>query len=179
LETVKYYEKYECKGKTKQFKKDSLPLEVIMYIEKHATKETEKQYVLSAESVKSLLYDIVCALPQEEITLKDRIKAENEYLGYVSIRLPDAENNAYVCDIEQKGSNFRVTLYDLFTGETQTLKLKKKVYQNTPIQKGDIISYRLSAEHPWYKNDEGKWQQDFTKEKQPILGWYGINSKWD
>ena len=179
LETVKYYEKYECKGKTKQFKKDSLPIEAIMYIEKHAIKETEKQYVLSAESVKSLLYDIVCALPKEEITLKDRIKAENEYLGYVSIRLPEAENNAYVCDIEQKGSNFRVTLYDLFTGETQTLKLKKKVYQNTPIQKGDIISYRLSAEHPWYKNEEGKWQQDFTKEKQPILGWYGINPKWD
>lgn len=179
LETVKYYEKYECKGKTKQFKKDSIPLEAIMYIEKHAIKETEKQYVLSAESVKSLLYDIVCALPQEEITLKDRIKAENEYLGYISIRLPDAENNAYVCDIEQRGSNFRVTLYDLFTGETQTLKLKKKVYQNTPIQKGDIISYRLSDEYPWYKNEEGKWQQDFTKEKQPILGWYGINSKWD
>ena len=44
-------EKYECKGKTKQFKKDSLPLEAIMYIEKHAMKETEKQYVLSAESV--------------------------------------------------------------------------------------------------------------------------------
>lgn len=179
LETVEYYKKYECKGKTKQFKKDSLPLEAIMYIEKHAIKETEKQYVLSVESVKSLLHDIVCALPQEEIPLKDKIKAENEYLGYISIRLPDAENNAYVCDIEQKGSNFRVTLYDLFTGKTQTIKLKKKVYQNTPIQKGDIISYRLSSEYPWYKDSDGKWQQDFTKEKQPILGWYGINSKWD
>ena len=30
MEKVKYYEKYECKGKTKQFKKEYVTLEAIM-----------------------------------------------------------------------------------------------------------------------------------------------------
>lgn len=179
LKIVEYYSKYDCKGATKQFKKDALPLESIMYIEKHAIKETPKQYVLSAESVKALLNDIVLSIPQEDITLKEKIAAENEYLGYISLKLPDAEGVSYVCSIDPKGTNFRVTLYDLFTGETHTAKLKKKAYQNTPVQKDDIISYRLDGEYPWYKDENGDWKQDYNKEKQAVLAWYGINHRFD
>jgi DNA polymerase III alpha subunit len=179
LKTVEYYNKYQCTGATKQFKKDNLPIEAIPFIEKYAKKETEKMYQLDKEGVESLLKEVVATIPQEDLTLKEKISAESEYLGYISITIPDATGNAYVTDIESRGTNFRVTLYDLTTGKSHSVKLKKKNYQVTPIDKGAIISYRLGEEYPWYKDEEGKWKQDETKDPQPILVWYGINHKWD
>ena len=179
LKIVEYYDKYQCAGKTKQFKKDSLPLEAIPYIETYAVKETEKQYVLDADGVEKMLLEIVRNIPNEEMPLKDRLAAESEYLGYIATTIPDAQGNAFITNLEMKGNNFRISLYDLGTGEGYTVKLKKKTYQTTPINTHDIITYKLGEEHPWYKDENGKWQQDFTKEPNKILQWYGKNNRWD
>lgn len=179
LKTVEYYDKYQCAGKTKQFKKDSLPLEAIPYIETYAIKETDKQYVLDTDGVGKMLLEIVHNIPNEEIPLKDRLAAESEYLGYIATTIPDAQGNAFITNLEMKGNNFRISLYDLGTGEGYTVKLKKKTYQTTPINTHDIITYKLGEEHPWYKDENGKWQQDFTKEPNKILQWYGKNNRWD
>lgn len=179
LKTVEYYDKYKCTGATKQFKKDNLPIEAIPFIEKCAVKETDKTYVLDVAAVKSLLREIVSTIPQEDLPLKEKLSAESEYLGYISTTIPDANGNAFVTAIEPRGANFRISFYDLTTGEFYSVKLKKRMYQVIPINVGTIISYRLGKECPWYKDEDGKWQQDTTKEKQPFLAWYGANHKWD
>ena len=179
LKTVEYYNKYQCTGKTKQFKKDSLPLEAIPYIENYVIKETEKQYVLEAEGVEKMLEDIVSHIPEEELPLKERLSAEAEYLGYIATTIPSAVETGYVADIIQKGTNYRVNLYDLSTGDMLSVKLKKKTYQVTPIAKGDIVGYRITYEYPWKKDENGKWVVDFDRDKEPILSWYGRNTRWD
>ena len=183
LKTVEYYNKYLCTGKTKQFKKDLVPLEAIPYIENYVVKETEKQYVLEAEGVEKMLKDIVSHIPEEELPLKERLSAESEYLGYIVTTIPDAVGNAFVTDLEAKGNNFRVSLYDLTTGEAYSVKLKKKVYQNTPINTHDIITYRLGEEAPWRVETDAdgkkKFYQDFNAPKEKVLQWYGRNNRWD
>lgn len=179
LKTVEYYNKYQCTGATKQFKKDSIPIEAIPFIEKYAAQETEKMYKLDKTGVESLLKEIVSTIPQEDLPLKEKLLAESEYLGYIATTIPDAAGNAFVTNLEPKGTNFRISLYDLTTGEANTVKLKKKTYQVTPIDKGVIISYRFEEEYPWYKGEDGKFYQDETKEKQKFLAWYGVNHRWD
>lgn len=179
LKTVEYYNKYQCTGATKQFKKDSIPIEAIPFIEKYAAQETEKMYKLDKTGVESLLKEIVSTIPQEDLPLKEKLSAESEYLGYIATTIPDAAGNAFVTNLEPKGTNFRISLYDLTTGEANTVKLKKKTYQVTPIDKGAIISYRFGEEYPWYKGEDGKFYQDETKEKQKFLAWYGVNHRWD
>lgn len=179
LKIVEYYNKYQCTGKTKQFKKDNLPLEAIPFIENYAIKETDKQYVLDAEGVRNLLKDIVTTIQDGEIPLRKRFEAESEYLGYITTVIPEAIGNAYIMDLEVKNKGaIRTTIYDLATGEIIKTKIKQKVYTNVPVDKGDIITYRLTEEYPWRKNEEG-YYQDFNAEKEKILAWYGINHKWD
>ena len=180
LQIVEYYNKYQCTGKTKQFKKDNLPLEALPYLEKYAIKESDKQYSLDAEGVRNVLNCIVTTIQDEEIPITERLRAEAENLGYISTTIPDADGNAYIIDLNVKPkSSVKVTLYDLGTGETIVTKIKAKAYQNTPIDKGIIISYRLDEEYPWYKDTDGKFKQDFSREKQKFVAWYGINRKWD
>ena len=179
LKTVEYYNKYQCTGATKQFKKDSIPIEAIPFIEKYAAQETEKMYKFDKTGVESLLKEIVSTIPKEDLPLKEKLSAESEYLGYIATTIPDATGNAFVTNLEPKGTNFRISLYDLTTGEANTVKLKKKTYQVTPIDKGAIISYRFGEEYPWYKGEDGKFYQDETKEKQKFLAWYGVNHRWD
>ena len=179
LKTVEYYNKYQCAGNTKQFKKDALPIEAIPYIEAYAIKESPKQYILDADGTDKMLRKIVASIPQEDLPLKERLAAEVEYLGYITTVIPGAEGNAYITEMESKTSNFRVKLYDLGTGETHSVKLKKKMYQIYPIEKGNIIAYKIDYEYPWEKDENGKWQQNITKEKQPLLGWYGVTTKFD
>ena len=179
LKTVEYYNKYQCAGNTKQFKKDALPIEAIPYIETYVIKESPKQYILDADGTDKMLRKIVASIPQEDLPLKERLAAEVEYLGYITTVIPGAEGNAYITEMESKTSNFRVKLYDLGTGETHSVKLKKKMYQIYPIEKGNIIAYKIDYEYPWKKDENGKWQQDITKEKQPLLGWYGVTTKFD
>ena len=179
LKIVEYYNKYQCTGKTKQFKKDNLPLEAIPFIEKYAIKETDKQYSLDAEGVRNLLKDIVATIRDGEISLKERFEAESEYLGYITTVIPDAVGNAYIAALEVKSKGtIRATIYDLATGETIKVKIKQKVYSNTPVDKGDIISYRIVEDYPWRKGENG-FYQDFGAEKEKFLGWYGINHRWD
>lgn len=179
LQIVEYYNKYQCTGKTKQFKKDNLPLEAIPFIEKYAIKETDKQYSLDAEGVRNLLKDIVATIQDGEIPLKEKFEAEAEYLGYITTVIPEAAGNAYITALEAKNKGpVRTTIYDLATGETMKVKIKQKVYSNTPVNKGDIISYRIVEDYPWRKNEEG-FYQDFNAEKEKYLGWYGVNYKWN
>ena len=183
LKTVEYYNEYQCTGKTKQFKKDSIPIEAIPYIETYATKESDTKYILEAESVEKMLGDIVSHIPEGELPLKDRLSAESEYLGYIATRIPGAAGNAFVTDLEAKGNNYRVTLYDLETGEGITVKLKKKTFQNTPISPKEIISYRIGEEAPWRvettADGKKKFYQDFGATPDKILQWYGPNERWD
>ena len=183
LKTVEYYNKYQCTGKTKQFKKSDLPIEAIPYIENYAAKETDTKYILEAENVVKMLHDIVTDIPDDELPLKERLSAEAEYLGYIATTIPDAKGNAFVTDLEARGNNFRISLYDLGTGEGYNVKLKKKTYQTTPINIHDIITYRIGEEAPWRVETDAdgkkKFYQDFDAPKEKVLQWYGKNNRWD
>ena len=58
----------------------------------------------------------------------------------------------------------KLVIYDICTGETRTVKLQKKAYQNNPLCTGDVISYHTEQKNGWRKAEDGSWQEDPTKQ---------------
>ena len=55
-------------------------------------------------------------------------------------------------------------LYCLGNGQTITVKLKRKLYENNPIVIGSVIDYRTETKHGWRKDENDQWQPCFSKQ---------------
>lgn len=154
LEICNIYDAY--KGK-KIIKKDNLQLPAEL-VQKHAISETAKQYRFDEASMSALIADLVAAVPDEDVPLKDRLQAEAEYLGYISHVDPSMKNAGLVLSIDTKYSP-KISIYRLDTGITITYKISKKSYQNMPFDKGDIIRFYYE-DRPKSKKVDGEWVKD-------------------
>ena len=62
-----------------------------------------------------------------------------------------------------------MTLYRLADGSTEIVKVRRKKYDEAPINVGDIIkTIECSEEGRWSKDNNGDWQQD-NSDKESIL----------
>jgi hypothetical protein len=52
----------------------------------------------------------------------------------------------------------------LYDGQTISVKLKKKDYENNPIASGMIIDYRTAKKPAWKKDENDNWVQDYSRE---------------
>jgi DNA polymerase III alpha subunit len=156
LEICKIYDAY--KGK-KIIKKDSLQLPVEL-VQKYAISETAKQFRFDEENMTALITELIAALPDEDVPLKERLQAEAEYLGYISYVDPSIKNAGLVLNIDTKYSP-KITMYLLDQGTTVTYKVSKKSYQNIPFEKGDVLKF-YSEERPKSKKVDGEWVKDPT-----------------
>ena len=150
-----------------QFSKSSVPNEYISLIKKYS-EETEKQY--RKFDYDAALKELWNSLPDTDIPLNQKLKYELDNLGYIKTEVPDLSQDYYfVQDYECKYKNPKITLYRLCDGNIEVVKIKRKAYDNSPINVGDIIkTIERSREGKWSKDVNGEWQQD-NNDKEVIL----------
>lgn len=160
LKQVEFFDKIYGK---KQFKKDKLaelniPLEIA---EKYATKVTEK--TLTGVNTNGLLNEMVDnCIKYIPTTLMDHFKYENECLGYVVTVQPMANKRLYyVSDINSTKYLTTITLYEIFSGKTRTVKMWSSAYNRNPFNKGSVL-YIISLEK--------KNKKEPTGEINPVTG---------
>lgn len=152
LRIVDLYNKY---GGKKQTKKDQckIPHEIIS---KYAT-ETAAMYKFT--DVDGMLQELIEDIPDKDIPLRMRLQSEQEYLGYVSLTIPNNRNLAVILDSDFKYSP-KVKCYMLSTGQQITAKIAKKTYTNNPFQNGDVLSINTEQRPKWRKGENDGWVQD-------------------
>jgi DNA polymerase-3 subunit alpha len=73
-----------------------------------------------------------------ELSIKQRIEAQNEYVGSPTLIIPELKNFAYIMDIDKKHSP-KLTVYGLATGKITQIKTSAKTFSKCGGEKGDII----------------------------------------
>lgn len=136
--------------------------------------ETEKQYKLTDPEA-LLTYMCENAEPVR-FTLKDKIVAEKEYLGYINVKEPRLKGYAYITETNTKYSP-KITLYCLDTGHEKVVKCYKKQYQENPISVGDIITYGLTQKQKSRLNPDTKEWEKVPNEYEDWLNWYSIKGE--
>lgn len=168
LSIVDIYNTYSGK---KLLKKETctLPREVVLQF---AT-ETEKQYRVT-DSAALVSYLCENAKPKE-FTLSERLASELEYLGYISFRSKDARDkySALVVDTNTSFSP-KITVYNLYTGKTETIKCYKKTFAEQPLAKGMIITYYTESKQRSRLNSETKQFEKIPNEFEQWFKWYQI-----
>lgn len=146
----------ELYGK-KTLKKDKEYSVKKLYLKEYCSKETDKQY--SGFDSYKCLSDLINKLPNEDISLKDKIQYQLQYFGYIDIT-DSKENNLmwYVVDINDKGKSKWVDLYRMNNGENKKVKIKNSIFDNKPFEIGRILNI------PSFER-EGRWTLDRETEK--------------
>ena len=170
LKIAMLYDKYYGK---KVIKKDKTDLSIEL-LQKYAISETEKQFKFDETSMNNLLSELCMQIPDKDIPLQTRLQSELEYLGYISYSDPSRANTAVVMNIDTRYTP-KLTLYRLDTGTTMVAKLKKRSYESNPLPVGAIINFQLETKPAWKKDENGEWQQDFSR-NDTWLSNYTINS---
>ena len=144
----------------------------------YSTKKTIKKYQISQEeqekyatkivigrfseiNMKGLLSDIFDSLEVPKCSISDKLKYQKEHLGYINMKLRIPEYYYYIANIDGKYSNKIVTLYQLKTGTTVTMKVKGKTLEQYPLNEGDIINIVESKEEQkWGRKDGEYYKKD-------------------
>ena len=133
--------------------------------------ETEKQYrIIDKKKFVSYLCDN--SIP-EPYTLAQRLKDEQELLGrnvYMDSKL---KYQGFVIDVNTSFSP-KITLYDLSTGKTETIKCYKKTFAEQPLTKGMIITYYTESKPKSRLNPETKQWEKIPNEFEQWFKWYQI-----
>ena len=166
LMTVKIYEQY---AESTIIKKEKCLIDREIML-RFAT-ETEKQYrIIDKKKFVSYLCDN--SIP-EPYTLAQRLKDEQELLGrnvYMDSKL---KYQGFVIDVNTSFSP-KITLYDLSTGKTETIKCYKKTFAEQPLAKGMIITYYTESKQKSRLNPETKQWEKIPNEFEQWFKWYQI-----
>lgn len=150
-----------------QFSKSNPPVEFLPIIRKYS-EETDKQYrKFDYDAASTEIWE---TLEDIDIPFNERLKYELQNIGYVKTLVPDmSPDYAFVQEYECKYKNPKLTLYRLADGSTEIVKVRRKKYDEAPINVGDIIkTIECSEEGRWSKDNNGDWQQD-NSDKESIL----------
>jgi DNA polymerase-3 subunit alpha len=162
LKLLKIIDLYNMLHGKKQIKKEknTIPVEIL---EKYCISETAKMYKLDDEHMNAMLADLCNRIPDQDIPLLTKIQTEQEMLGYVSHIDPSKPTKAVILEVNTKYTP-KLSLYRLYDGQTISVKLKKRDYENNPVASGMIIDYRVTKKPAWQKDEKGEWVQDYSRE---------------
>ena len=165
---LKLVEAFNELTKRKTFKKDSLPLGLSEDVfREFSESETEKMFKDVFKI--GLISYIENLIPNKEITLQGLIKAQQEYLGYISMKVPKIDKKyVLITDVNTKYTPV-VGTQSLNSGVSVRCKIPKKIYQELNV--GDIIyiqgmekkfkSRKVGEDDNgkaiWEKTDETEW----------------------
>jgi DNA polymerase III alpha subunit len=153
LSQVDYFEKVYGK---KQFKIDKLdelglPKDIVG---QHCSKKTEKIWK-DFNSVE-LLKDIISNVQYKETSVLDILNYQQELYGYVSYVLPTANKRLYyISAINSTKYLTTISLYEIYSGKTRTVKMWTSAYNRDPFGEGSIL-YITSLEKKNKKEPTGE-----------------------
>lgn len=162
------YEKYK---NVHQMKKQDLPIP-----ESHLVCESVTEKMYKGVSARSIIDYLVA---HETADIKTGIKTIVQYefnnLGYVQYVNPSlATSYYYVLSIDGKYKNKHVTLYQLCSGNSFTVKVRSSTLEQRPIGPGNIIkSFGFSRQGKWSKTADGQWVQS-TEQFDDFLIKYSV-----
>ena len=137
----------------KQLRKDKYP-HLNEYFSRHCTTETAAMYKF--DDTIELLKDVVKDIPNENINIVERVMAWKEYVGNCSLIDKTNPRDCVVTDIDLKYTP-RCEMYCLGSGNTQWVKISKRIWKNNKLQKGDLVNLcKIHKKHK-RKNVDGKW----------------------
>ena len=116
--------------------------------------------------------------PVPKTSMIEKLHYQHEILGYLQIVYPDLdEDYHYITDI--KGTASRVlTIYQLSTGHSMKVKIRKKKYDSLPVESGDMIKvFEITNEKKYIKVGEdadGEPIFDRSEERENILKNYSL-----
>ena len=150
---MQVYELFNSIYGKKQLRKDKYP-HLNEYFSRHCTTETAAMYKF--DDTIELLKDIVKDIPNENINIVERVMAWKEYVGSCSLIDKTNPRDCVVTDVDLKYTP-RVEMYCLGSGNTQWVKISKRIWKNNKLQKGDLVNLCEVHKKHKRKNVEGKW----------------------
>ena len=159
---------YNLYGGKKLLKKDKckLPAELLS---KYCT-ETDKQWRVQDQD--GLIKELCSIIPDVDVPIQSKIEWSKEYLGYISMVMPEKKDVGYVMDLNTKWSP-RITIYQLWDGTTITYKLQKKAYEKNPFNKGCLLQFHSEMRNKSRKDENGQWIK--LSEQEPWITNYLVN----
>lgn len=148
-------------------------------VKPYAEKITEKQ--IRVADMRGLITDMNTRENRHETSIVDRIRYENELLGYVSLTLPGVDDHHYYVT-KIAGNTSRVaTLYQLKTGKTEKYKIRKACFEKNPLEVGQIINaIEITVDKRWkcvVDPSTGKKEFERLDEDETLLTRYKILKK--
>lgn len=137
LKQVDYFDKVYGK---KQFKIDKLkeldlPKDIV---KSHCKKQTEKIWK-DFDSI-SLLKDIVKNVEYKKTSILDIFNYQQELYGYVTTVYPLVNKRYYyVADINVTKTIVNISLYEIYSGKTRSVKMWTSQYNKNPFEKNSIL----------------------------------------
>ena len=171
-----YNEIFNVYDGKKQIKKDKayeLGLDYDL-IRKYSTKETPKMF--SDLDSDGLITELISQLPSIKTSLKTAIEYQMECLGYIDIIDKKYSGYCVVTDLNVDYSP-KIKLYALANGNEIPVKMKKDLFRQNPLKRGDIIQVldqhkdfkRKMINGVWSKTNEKEWWVDKYEVCQPTI----------
>lgn len=138
---LKVFELYKDKGNKKTMSKTK---DVELYMtykelaEKNATKETAKTLIIDYIS---FIKDVELTLEDTEDDIVQLIKDEIEYTGgFNAVPYKQMDKNAcFISDLKVYNYNVIITLFCFYSGNVKTFKMDKKIYNQCPFTKEEVL----------------------------------------
>lgn len=161
----------ELYGK-KLIKKDKEYSVKTLYLKEFCTKETEKQY--TGFNSYDCLVSLFSKISDKDIPIKDKIDYQLQYYGYIDVIDKTADKNIWVASsVDIRGNNRIVELYRIFDGAKKQVKVRGKIFNSKPFEKGDLLKIStFDREGKWSRNSETNEWQKSTTEFEDVLNNY-------
>lgn len=149
---MKQYTLFDELGEKVQIKKDKLETYGLTeeQVRPYSRSESEKLFKMD---MKGMLISISNDLPYIKRTLKDRITAQTEHLGYIDIAEDRYQGMAAVLDLDTKYAP-KVKLHSLKNGTVVECKIDKRTFNKNKLAEGDIIRISSQTKKPKLKRTE-------------------------
>lgn len=165
LDQLEIYGEYKLPKK--YIKKDILSEE---YIKNDISTVDGTYSDLDAESLcRNLKYD------GEPLPLKDKIKAQQDYLSYIDYTNPDLDARYIVVTNLDATYSPKFVAYCLKNGKTSPMKVRKTrngksaiictTFKEKPFENGDILYMKLCRQEPKMKMVDGEWKKDYINKE--------------
>lgn len=167
---------YDKFGSSKILKKIKLPEYGISeeLVRQYAKKETEKQFsqIQNHELIRALSQNI----ENKQLSIKEQIKYEMEYLEYITYQNPKAPKTMYYvleCRFYKDKTKPYLTLYNMRTGDILKTKITSgKTFIESPFTDGNVINIKEFGEKEKMKKVGENWVK--TGEKDKIVKKYDV-----
>ena len=153
----------------KQFKKDKLPCKE-EYVRQFAKSETEKMF--KDVDTLGLCKFLTSTISNDDMEIKDIITSEIEYYGSTSYTNKELEEGTLIITSVDTKYSPKLLCLNPHTGNSQTIKVSKKLFKRQPLELGDAIMVYDLSQKPKKKMVDGKWVE--TEEMEYWLEDYEI-----